>query len=71
MIDVLVDFAFMTDVGINFRTTALDADTKETITDTREIAARQVSERLIVVAYDNELDRYGMLYPPVAYRNGV
>lgn len=40
VIEVLVDFVFMSDVGLNFRTTVLAVDTKETITDVKEIALR-------------------------------
>lgn len=45
VIEVLVDFIFMTDVVLNFRTTVLASETKETITDLREIATRQEHER--------------------------
>lgn len=40
VIDVLVDFIFIADVCLAFRTTAVDPVTKETITDVREISAR-------------------------------
>ncbi|CAM9312779.1 unnamed protein product, partial [Scytosiphon promiscuus] len=39
-VEVVVDFVFLVDVGLNFRTTVMDADTKETITDIGEISAR-------------------------------
>ncbi|CAB1102137.1 unnamed protein product [Ectocarpus sp. CCAP 1310/34] len=41
VIEVLVDFAFIFHIGITFRTTVMDTETKETITDVREISARQ------------------------------
>ncbi|CAM9669824.1 unnamed protein product [Ectocarpus fasciculatus] len=41
VIEVLVDFAFIFHIGLIFRTTVMDAETKETITDVREISARQ------------------------------
>ncbi|CAM9952116.1 unnamed protein product, partial [Ectocarpus sp. 12 AP-2014] len=41
VIEVLVDFAFIFHIGLTFRTTVMDTETKETITDVREISARQ------------------------------
>ncbi|CAN0099668.1 unnamed protein product [Ectocarpus sp. 12 AP-2014] len=41
VIEVLVDFAFIFHIGLIFRTTVMDPETKETITDVREISARQ------------------------------
>ncbi|CAM9716906.1 unnamed protein product [Ectocarpus sp. 4 AP-2014] len=40
VIEVLVDFAFIVHIGFTFRTTVMDTETKETITDVREISAR-------------------------------
>ncbi|CAM9246327.1 unnamed protein product [Ectocarpus sp. 6 AP-2014] len=41
VIEVLVDFSFIFHIGLTFRTTVMDTETKETITDVREISARQ------------------------------
>lgn len=38
--EVVVDFIFMFDVGLSFRTTVVDPSTKETVTDVRKISAR-------------------------------
>lgn len=38
--EIMIDFIFMIDVGLNFRTTAVDEATKETITDVRQISKR-------------------------------
>lgn len=38
--EVVVDFVFIVDVGLNFRTSSMDADTKEVITDIGEISRR-------------------------------
>ena len=39
--EVLVDFVFMVDICLNFRTAAIDPVTKENITDTRQLSIRQ------------------------------
>lgn len=41
VIEVLIDFVFIFYIGLTFRTTVMDTETKETITDVREISARQ------------------------------
>lgn len=41
--EVLVDFVFIADVCLNFRTTEVDSVTKETITDAKDISIRQAS----------------------------
>ncbi|CBN74810.1 conserved unknown protein [Ectocarpus siliculosus] len=41
VIEVLVDFSFIFHIGLTFRTTVMDTETKETITDVREISARR------------------------------
>lgn len=43
IIEVLVDFAFMFDVVLNFRTTIVDKATKKTTTDLKNISRRQGS----------------------------
>ncbi|CAM9213195.1 unnamed protein product, partial [Hapterophycus canaliculatus] len=43
VVEVIVDFVFMVDVGLNFRTTVMDTGTKETITDIGEISTRQAT----------------------------
>lgn len=40
VIDIMVEVIFMFDVGLNFRTTVVDATSKETVTNTKEISIR-------------------------------
>lgn len=41
-----MDFIFLADVCLNFRTTVMDPATKETITDVKEISIRQARGEL-------------------------